>query len=49
MNKIWLTEQIWSEKPMYRSSNIKIPETLIIIIKKADREEKKNRIYEKNG
>lgn len=31
---------------MYRSSKVKIPDILIIIIKKADTE-KKNRIYER--
>lgn len=46
MNKIWVTGQIWYENPMYRSSKVKIPDILIIIIKKADTE-KKNRIYER--
>lgn len=32
---------------MYRSSKVKIPDLLIIIIKKVDTEDKKNKIYER--
>lgn len=32
---------------MYRSSKLKIPDLLIIIIKKVDTKEKKNKIYER--
>lgn len=47
MNNIWFIGQIWYENPMYRSSKVKIPDLLIIIIKKVDTEEKKNKIYER--